>query len=64
MCQNGELERARGGFPIDVAKPEMAKIQGAYAIFGAADKAVLDIHPGGHRYVVPSARAFIDKTIK
>ena len=64
MCQNGELERAPGGFPLDVAKPEMAKIQAAYAIFDAKDKAVLNIHPGGHRYVVPPARAFIDKTIK
>jgi hypothetical protein len=64
MCQNGELERAPGGFPIDVAKPEMAKIKAAYAVFEAGDKAVLDIHPAGHVYVVPSARAFIDKAIK
>jgi uncharacterized protein YhhL (DUF1145 family) len=64
MCQNGELERAPGGFPIDVAKPEMAKIQAAYAVFGARDKAVLNIHPGGHLYVVPPARAFIDEMVK
>jgi hypothetical protein len=64
MCQNGELERAPGGFPIDVAKPEMKKIQAAYAVFDAEDKAVLDIHPGGHQYVIPSARAFIDKALK
>ncbi|MEX0642082.1 MAG: alpha/beta hydrolase family protein [Pirellulales bacterium] len=64
MCQNGELERAPGGFPIDVAKPEMAKIQAAYAVFDAKDKATLNIHPGGHKYVVAPARAFIDKAIK
>jgi hypothetical protein len=64
MCQNGKLEQAPGGFPIDVAKPEMAKIQAAYAVFDAGDKAVLDIHPDGHVYVVPTARAFIDKAIK
>jgi hypothetical protein len=64
MCQNGELERAPGGFPIDVAKPEMAKIQAAYSVFDAKDNAVLDIHPGGHLYVVPSARAFIDKALR
>ena len=64
ICQNGELERAPGGFPIDVAKPEMAKIKDAYATFDASDKAVLDVHSGGHVYVVPSARAFIEKAIK
>jgi hypothetical protein len=64
MCQNGEKESAPGGFPVDVAKPEMAKIQAAYAVFDARDEAVLDIHPGGHRYVVPAARAFIEKALK
>jgi hypothetical protein len=64
LCQNGEKERAPGGFPVDVARPEMKKIQAAYAVFDARDRAVLDVHPGGHVYVVPSARAFIEKTLK
>jgi hypothetical protein len=64
MCQNGVKEQAPGGFPVDVAEPEMKKIESAYAVFDARDKAVLDIHPGGHVYVVPSARAFIDKAVK
>jgi predicted dienelactone hydrolase len=64
MCQNGEKERAPGGFPVDVAEPEMKKIESAYAVFDARDKAVLDIHPGGHVYVVPTARAFIDNAVK
>jgi hypothetical protein len=64
MCQNGERERAPSGFPVDVAKPEMAKIKAAYATLDASDKAVLDIHSGGHVYVVPSAREFIEKAIK
>jgi hypothetical protein len=64
MCQNGELERAPGGFPIDVAKPEMEKIRAAYAVFGKPDLAVLNIHPGGHVFVVPPARVFIEKAIK
>jgi hypothetical protein len=63
-CQNGEKERAPGGFPIDVAKPAMAEIERAYAVFDSKKNAVLDIHPGGHVYVVPTAHAFMDRFLK
>jgi hypothetical protein len=64
MCQNGEKERAPGGFPIDVAKPAMAEIERAYAVFDAKKNAMLDIHPGGHVYVVPAAHRFMDRFLK
>jgi hypothetical protein len=64
MCQNGEQERAPGGFPIDVAKPAMAEIDRAYTVFDAKQNAVLDIHPGGHVYVVPAANKFMDRFLK
>lgn len=64
MCQNGEKERAPGGFPIAVAKPAMAEIERAYGVFDAKQNAVLDIHPGGHVYVVPAAHRFMDRFLK
>lgn len=48
VLEIGEQERAPGGFPVEIARPAFAEIRAAYAVFRAANNAVLDIHPGGH----------------
>lgn len=64
MCQNGRKERAPGGFPVDVARLEMEKIRRAYGVFDAEKHVVLDVHPGGHVYVPPTAQKFMDQYLK
>ena len=48
VCEIGEQERAPGGFPVSIASPAFEEIRRAYRVFGKADGAALDIHPGGH----------------
>lgn len=64
LCQNGQRETTGGGFPVDIARGVMAEIQRNYGVFGAADRAGLDIHPEGHVFVTPSAIAFLEKQLK
>ncbi|MCG3126918.1 MAG: hypothetical protein CHACPFDD_01773 [Phycisphaerae bacterium] len=59
LCQIGELERAPGGFPVDLARPAMEEIRACYRVFGSADRAVLRIHPRGHEFENDSALEFI-----
>jgi len=63
MCQNGEKEPRRGGFPIDLADRAIYDIQRAYSVFDKKWYAVLDIHPEGHVFVVPSAVGFLEKNL-
>lgn len=51
VCEIGLQEKAPGGFPADIARPAFEEIKKAYRVFGTEDKAVLDIHPGGHVFV-------------
>lgn len=44
----GEKERAPGGFPVGIARRAFQQVQRAYRVFGAEEKAVFDVHPGGH----------------
>jgi len=48
VCENGTLERAGGGFPVEIAQEALREIRRAYKVFGAEDKVQLDVHPGGH----------------
>lgn len=57
MCQNG-LKETRAAFHVDWARQEMDEIHKAYQVYGAAEKAVLDVHPGGHVFRVPTAKKF------
>lgn len=51
VCEIGREEKSPGGFPVDVARPVFEEIRSAYRAFGAEDKAVLYVHPGGHVFV-------------
>jgi dienelactone hydrolase len=64
MCQNGQKEGAPGGFPVRIAQTTMKEIQRAYRVFNAENKAVLDVHPEGHVFVVPSAVKFLEEQLK
>jgi hypothetical protein len=64
MCQIGQLERAPGGFPVDIAQEAMKDIHRAYRVFNAENTAVLDIHPEGHVFVVPQAVRFLEEHLK
>lgn len=64
MCQIGELERAPGGFPVDVARPAMEEIRACYRVFGAADRAVLRIHSRGHEFENDTALEFITRALR
>src|SRR5690606_28112362 len=64
LCQIGEKERAPGGFPLSIAREAMGEVEEAYQVFDAADNVVLDVHPEGHLYIVPSTQKFFDKHLK
>lgn len=61
QCQNGELERLPGGFPVDLAQQVMAEIRAVYRVCGAEDAVELDVHPGGHVFHIPTAEQFLEK---
>lgn len=63
MCQIGKKERAPGGFPVSIAREALGDIQKAYAVCNAPDQVSLDVHPGGHVYIVPSAHRFIAEAL-
>jgi len=48
ICENGEQEPGKGGFPVEIAKGAFQEIRRAYKVFGAEDRLEHDIHPGGH----------------
>ena len=48
VCELGGQERAPGGFPVDIGQRAFAEIRNAYRVFGAENKAVFTVHPGGH----------------
>ncbi len=48
ILEIGMQERAPGGFPVEIARQAFAELQPIYRMFGAAEKLVLDVHPGGH----------------
>ncbi|MCC7086983.1 MAG: acetylxylan esterase, partial [Pirellulales bacterium] len=64
LCQIGEKEGAPGGFPPAIAREAQAEIERAYAVFNAADRTKLEIHPAGHIYAVPSGQKFFDSKLK
>ena len=64
MCQNGQKEGAPGGFPVSIAQAAMKDIHRAYRVFNAEGKAVLDIHPEGHVFIVPSAVKFLEEQLQ
>ncbi|HGE70055.1 TPA: hypothetical protein ENX78_04410 [Candidatus Poribacteria bacterium] len=60
----GKLEKAPGGFPVDVAIPAYEEIKKAYKVFNAEDKCLLDIHDGGHVFHGVPAFDWFDKVLK
>jgi dienelactone hydrolase len=58
MVQSGEKDPI---FPIDSAKEAFTYIQKAYAVDGAKDWAVMDIHQGPHEFYAEAPAAFIEK---
>ncbi|MGB9596950.1 MAG: alpha/beta hydrolase family protein [Candidatus Poribacteria bacterium] len=64
IMEIGKLERAPGGFPVEVAKPAYEEIKKAYKVFGAEDKCLLDIHDGGHIFHGIPAFDWFDKILK
>ncbi len=48
ILEIGELERAPGGFPVDIARRASAEIQPAYRVLQAETNMELVVHPGGH----------------
>lgn len=48
VLEIGAMERAPGGFPVDIAQKAFEEIRAAYRVFEAENELVLDIHPGGH----------------
>jgi len=64
VMEIGRLERAPGGFPVEVAEPAFEEIKKAYKVFGAEDKCLLDIHDGGHVFHGVPALDWIDKVLR
>ena len=64
LCQIGREERAPGGFPVDVAEVAVTDLKKIYAAFGCPDRAVLDVHPGGHVVVTKTAVPFLDAVLR
>jgi hypothetical protein len=58
MCQNG-LKEPYNDFNVSIARQAMGEIRGAYAVMGAADKAVLAVHEGAHEVDLPSLLDFL-----
>jgi len=48
MCQIGQKETAPGGFPVEIARGAMEEVQKCYGVFGKSERALLDVHGGGH----------------
>jgi hypothetical protein len=64
ITEIGKLERAPGGFPVEVAQPAFEEIKKAYKVFGAEDKCLLDIHEGGHVFHGVPALDWFGKYLK
>lgn len=64
IMEIGKLEKAPGGFPVEVAIPAFEEIKKAYKVFGAEDKCLLDIHEGGHVFHGKPAFDWFDKFLK
>ena len=64
IMEIGKLEKAPGGFPVDVAMPAYEEIKKAYKVFNAEDKCLLDIHDGGHVFHGVPAFDWFDKVLK
>jgi hypothetical protein len=64
QCQNGELERAPGGFPVFIAEKAMIEIKGCYAVFGQVDRVELLVHPAGHIFDVAAGVKFLEAVLK
>jgi hypothetical protein len=64
LCQNGQKERAPGGFPVTLAEQAMSEIRKAYSVFKSADHAVLEVHPGGHEFVTESGVRFLEQYLR
>jgi hypothetical protein len=64
LCQIGRLERAPGGFPVEVAEASMTDVRKVYGVFGKKDKPVLDLHAAGHVYVNKTTIPFLDTELR
>ena len=62
-CQNGRKEDA-GSFTPELAKKAISEIRPAYAAFGKADNATLDVHDGAHEIDLPAILAFFKKNLQ
>jgi hypothetical protein len=64
LCQIGRKEQAPGGFPAEIAEGAMKEVRKAYKVFGAEDKARLDIHGEGHVFDVKPAVEFLESHLR
>ena len=64
LCQVGELEMPNGGFPVEIAEPAMRRIRTAYAVWNAADRAVLDVPDVGHVFVLERPLPFLASQLR
>ncbi len=60
MCQIGQLERAPGGFPVEIARTAMEEIGRCYRVLGKPEGAVLKVHSEGHVFEWESGFSFLE----
>ena len=63
MCQNGRAEPP-SQFPPDLAAEAMAEVRAIYEDLGAADRAVLHVHDGGHEIDLPPLLRFLEDALR
>lgn len=61
FVESGEKDGLCGKSGIDNVLPQMEVTRKAYHLFGAEDKLVHSIHPGGHQWVGKGMREFMQK---
>jgi hypothetical protein len=65
LCQIGKREnQGPGGFPRKPAEAAMAEIKKAYKVFNAENDARLDVHEGGHEFIVKGAVDFLKEHLR
>jgi hypothetical protein len=64
VLELGMQETAPGGFPVEIGREALAKLQRAYRVFEAEDRVALDIHDGGHAFVGKKGWAWLRKALR
>ncbi len=64
FVESGEQDHLCGRSGIENVKPQVAVTRKAYALFGAEDRIIHSIHPGGHQWIGEGMREFLRKSRK